>query len=73
MHDGFAPTQGKAVGEWVKETLTEHEGTDNISANLTVGDSEQGESIALALLRKRVFTKSPVRETARGICAGAVG
>jgi hypothetical protein len=38
-----------------------HEGTDS-SANLTVGDSEQGESIALALLRKRVFTKSPVRE-----------
>lgn len=41
-----------------------HEGTDN-SANLTVGDSEQGEviqAITLALLRKRVFTKSPVRE-----------
>ena len=38
-----------------------HEGTDN-SANLTVGDSEQGESITLALLRRRVFTKSPVRE-----------
>ena len=26
-----------------KETLTEHEGTDS-SANLTVGDSEQGEA-----------------------------
>ena len=39
-----------------------HEGTET-SANLTVGDSDdQGESIALALLRKRVFTKSPVRE-----------
>ena len=25
-----------------KETLTEHEGTEDISANLTVGDSEQG-------------------------------
>jgi hypothetical protein len=45
-----------------KETLTVHEGTDT-SANLTVGNSEQGEEwITLVLLRKRVFTKSPVRE-----------
>jgi hypothetical protein len=50
-----------------------HEGTDS-STNLNVGDSEQGESIALALLRKRVFTKSPVRENrTRGSVRGLSG
>ena len=50
-----------------KETLTEHEGTDN-GANLPVGTSEAGpEQYAVPVspsvcLRKRVSTKSPVRE-----------
>src|SRR2546427_10611337 len=46
-----------------KETLTEHEGTDN-SANLPVGNSEEGQK------REAVPVSQPLQRTQRGVAAG---
>ena len=45
-----------------KETLTEHEGTDN-SANLPVGDSEEGQG------RQAVPVSQPLQRNQRGVAA----
>ena len=52
-----------------KETLTGHEGPET-SANLTVGDSEQGDRLAA---EASIHEEPGAGKPHAGICAGAVG
>jgi len=54
-----------------RKTLTEHDGPDT-SANLTVGDSEQGESIARLAAEASIHEEPGAGKPHAGICAGAV-